>query len=319
VLTPGLRHGWIAVIGGVQPDPPVLRRQYVKFCDVRDFEDPVLRARIRSILPGFDDRALAHRKHWEYATLTLFIEDVGKLDERAEVLSVGAGREEVVYWLANRVGRVVAADIYGAGEFAGREATASMLTDPGAFAPYPYRVERLEIRSTDARALEFADESFDVVYSLSSIEHFGSSNDIARAAREIGRVLKRGGYAFVVTECFLRRHPFNSRLVQTAIRAATLNRRYPASTPRRRSMDVLTPAELERLIVRPSGLELVQPFDRFVSHETWDNVQSWVGGELRPATGDRCPHVILELRSSRLPLTYCAPWTSVALALQKPA
>jgi hypothetical protein len=81
---------------------------------------------------------------------------------------------------------------------------------------------------------------------------------------------------------------------------------------------VLTPAELERQIVRPSGLELVQPLDRSVSRETWDNVQSWVRGELRPATGECCPHVILQIRSSRFPLTYGAPWTSVALALTKP-
>jgi SAM-dependent methyltransferase len=307
------------VIDGARPTPPELSRQYVKLCDVRDFDDPALLERIRSILPGLGPGSELHRKHWEYARLTLFLEDVGMLDGRAQVLSVGAGREEVLYWLAGRVGRVVAADIYGEGEFAEHEAAASMLTDPAAFAPYPYPEERLEVLSTDARALDLPDESFDVVYSLSSIEHFGSSVDIAQAAREIGRVVKPGGYAFVVTECFLRRHPSNSRLLQTAIRAATLGRRFPLSTPRRRSSDVLTRSELERLIVRPSGLELVQRFDGTVSPETWDNVQTWIGGELRPATGERCPHVILQVRSARFPLTYVAPWTSAALALRKPA
>src|SRR5687767_15223501 len=176
-----------------------LKRQYVKLCDVRDFDDPALRKRIRSILPGHDPRTDVHRKHWEFAILTLFLEDVGKLDERAEVLSVGAGHEHVLYWLANRVRRVVATDIYGEGEFDTREAEASMLTDPAAFAPYPYPEERLEVHSMDARSLDFPDESFDVVYSLCAIEHVGSSVDIARAARGIGRVVGAGCSAFGCT------------------------------------------------------------------------------------------------------------------------
>jgi hypothetical protein len=95
--------------------PPTLRRQYVKFCDLADFADPAVRARIREITPGHEPRAEVRRKFWEYAMLTLFLEDVGKLDDEADVLSVGAGHEEVVFWLANRVGRVVATDVYGEG------------------------------------------------------------------------------------------------------------------------------------------------------------------------------------------------------------
>ena len=41
--------------------------------------------------------------------------------------------------------------------------------------------------------LEFEDGSFDAVFSLSSIEHFGSWADIRRSAEEIGRVLRPGG------------------------------------------------------------------------------------------------------------------------------
>lgn len=297
---------------------PRLRRQYVKLCDRHDFEDPELRARIREIVPNLEPQAELHRKYWEYATLTLFLEDVGGLEEHTEVLDVGAGHEEVLYWLANRVGRVVATDIYGEGAFAGREAEASMLTDPNAFAPYPYREDRLEARSMDARALDFPDASFDVVFSLSSIEHFGSSVDIANAARELGRVLRPGGYAFVATECFLRRHPLNSRLAQTAIRFLTLGRLAKDATPRHRAIEVFTPAELERQIVRPSGLVLLQGLDRSLSPESWENVHSWVGDGLEPATGAPFPHLILQNRGTFPFKTYGAPWTSVALAMRKP-
>src|SRR5436190_2407720 len=99
-----------------------LRRQYVKLCDVRDFDDPVLRDRIGDIVPSAEPDEQVHRKYWEYAMLTLFLEDVGALEETTEALSVAAGHEDVLYWLANRVGRMVATDIYGVGSFSHREA-----------------------------------------------------------------------------------------------------------------------------------------------------------------------------------------------------
>ena len=54
-----------------------MRRQYVKLCDLLDFDDAVLRSRIREIVPNHEPRAEVRRKFWEYATLTLFLEDEG--------------------------------------------------------------------------------------------------------------------------------------------------------------------------------------------------------------------------------------------------
>jgi ubiquinone/menaquinone biosynthesis C-methylase UbiE len=150
------------------------------------------------------------RKVWEFAMLALFLEGTGLMNEQTEALAVGAGDERIVFWLANRLGRVVATDIYGEGEFAEREARSSMLDDPAAHAPFPYREDRLEVRWMDARKLEFRDESFDVVFSLSSFENFGTPEDITAAARELGRVLRPGGHAFIATECFIRRHWSNA-------------------------------------------------------------------------------------------------------------
>jgi SAM-dependent methyltransferase len=295
-----------------------LRRQYVKLCDLADFEDRDLRARIHEIVPGLDAPADLHRKYWEYATLTLFLEDVAELGDETAILSVGAGHEEVLYWLSNNVRRVVATDIYGEGDFADREADHLMLNDPSAFAPYPYREDRLEVRKMDARALEFEDGTFDAVFSLSSIEHFGSPRDIARAASEIGRVLKPRGYAFIVTECFTGRHPLNSKLVQTAIRLVTLGRHCGEATPWRRAIDVFTPKELLSRIVRPSGLRLVQPMDLALSPGTHDNVVRCVGGRFE-YPNKAYPHVIVEAQGSALGLrARAASFTSIALAMQKP-
>lgn len=305
----------------IAPDGPfTLRRPYVKLCDVRDFDDPLVLERIHEIVPGVEPPAHLRRKYWEYAMLTLFLEDVGMLEPPREVLSVAAGHEEVLFWLANRVGRVVATDIYGEGGFAEKEATASMLTDPRAFAPYPYPEERLEVRWADARSLDFPDGAFDVVFSLSSIEHFGSLLDVARAAREIGRVLKPGGFAFIVTECFVGRSPMNSRLLQTAVRVATSGRKLPKASPLRRGIDVFTPEELRLWIVRPSGLRLVQPLDRSLSPESRTNAIRWHGdGRFEPTSGNEFPHVLLQPQGALGPLNVGgAPFTSVALALWKP-
>lgn len=278
----------------------------MKLCDRRDFDDPALRGRIREIVPGLAPEAELERKYWEYAMLALFLEEVGALREDARLLAVGAGHEAVLFWLANRVGRVVATDIYGAGGFAEGEAEASMLEDPAAFAPYPYPEERLEVRWMDARALDFPDASFDAVFSLSSIEHFGGPRDVARAAAEIGRVVRPGGHAFVVTEAFVRRHPLDSPLVQTAIRVATLGRLARTATPRRRVVEVFTPRELRSRIVRPSGLRLVQEPALELSPETFESITRW-GGD--GPVERRTPHILLQAHG--------APWTSICLALEK--
>ncbi len=111
-----------SALSSTASDPAALERQYVKFCDLHDFDDPRVLSRIGEVVPQVAGDARLHRKYWEYALLTLFLEDLGLLRDDVEVLSVGAGQEEALFWLANRVGRVVAADIYGEGSFADREA-----------------------------------------------------------------------------------------------------------------------------------------------------------------------------------------------------
>jgi SAM-dependent methyltransferase len=283
----------------------------VKLCDVADFDDPELLAMVREIIPERDARAHVERKAWELAMVALFLRDVGRLSDGTEALAVGAGDERIVFWLANRIGRIVATDIYGAGSFAEREALASMLTEPRAHAPFPYREERLEVRYMDARELNFPDESFDVVFSVSSIEHFGGPGDIARAAREIGRVLRPGGHAVIVTECFVNRHPLSAAPVDFALRLASLGRLRRQATPRRRAgVDVLTAREIERSIVRPSGLALLQPLDKSMSAASYENVARLrKGRDPEPETGSFYPHVLLRFRGS--------VFTSVCLAMQK--
>ena len=242
----------------------------------------------------------------------LFLRKMGRLDGDAEILDVGAGSEEIMYWLAGRAKRVVAIDIYGRGEFGDWEAVASVFEDPKAHAPYPYPEDRLEVRDMDARDLDFPDESFDAVVSFSSIEHFGSLADIRRSAAEIGRVLRPGGHAFIVTETFARHDPLDRAPVHFAVRLASLGRRCAQATPIRRPFDVFTVRELKKHIVDASGLQLMQPLQVEFSDETWTNIQRiQPDGTVIPSSGEEYPHVLVQGNRSI--------FTSICLPLVKSA
>jgi SAM-dependent methyltransferase len=279
-----------------------LARQYAKLCDLRDFDDPELLGAIRSLVPERDPLTHIERKVWEFAMVMLFLKDTGHLDGRSRVLSVGAGNERILFWLTNHVGEVVATDIYGEGHFAAREAHASMLEDPSAHAPaYAWQPERLRVLAMDGRALEFADGSFDAVFTVSSIEHFGAPEQIARAASEIGRVLRPGGHAIIVTECLVSHHPLDTAPVDFAIRAATLGRRRRRATLRRRARlgEVLTRRELDGLIVEPSKLAPMQPIDMHLSPETFTHITTATAdGHLNADGGDTYPLILMRISRS---------------------
>lgn len=286
---------------------------WCRLCDPADFEDADFLAAVRDVLPERDPTAHIERKAWELAMVARFLGAVGALHDGTRALGVGAGDERIVFWLANRVGHVLATDIYGDGDFGDREATTSMLTDPAAHAPFPYREDHLEVRWMDARSLDVPDASVDVVFSISSIEHFGAPAEVMRAAREIGRVLRPGGHAAIVTECFVRRHPLNAAPLDAAVRALTFGTRRRTATLRRRGIvdQVFTPRELRRRIVAASGLELVDDLDTTLNPAAWANLTvQHDDGTLVPRTGAHWPHVLLQVDRS--------VFTSVFLGLRKP-
>jgi SAM-dependent methyltransferase len=288
-----------------------LSRTYAKVVELEDFRDPEVAAMIGEIAPG-ESAERPHRKPWEFAMGALFLRDVGRLNGDAEILDVAAGSEPILYWLANRARRVVATDIYGRGEFGQREAVASMLADPKAHAPYTYPEDRLEVRDMDARQLDLPDESFDVVVSFSSIEHFGTPADIARAAREIGRVLRPGGHAFLVTEVFVEHHPLDRAPVLAAVRALTLGRRCAGATLHQRPIaECFTPRELHKRVIEPSGLELMQPLVVTQSSASRQNVHSVnADGSVTSSTGQPYPHLAIK--------THLSMFSSICLPLVKP-
>jgi SAM-dependent methyltransferase len=289
----------------------MLSRHYAKHCELEDFSNPDLMRAIADVAPVLTSEQ-PDRKGWEYGMAALFLAELGHLDRKSRVLDVGAGADPILYWLANRTAETVGVDMYGDAAFADREGELAMLNDPDSHAPYPYARDRLTMRFMDARSLDFPAESFDAVVSFSSIEHFGGSEGIAAAAREIGRVLRPSGYAFIVTEAFVRCGPLARPTVQSAIRLGTLGRRFSTATRRERAWpEVLTAKELRRWIIEPSGLKLMQPLRLGVSRQTLSRRQ-----KLRPDGTSR----VSEAGDGGVLLTILgSTFTSVALPLAKPA
>ena len=181
----------------------------VQLCELANpakWDNPDWHAILRSLVSVPTDHASMHRKAYEYAQTIFGLKRLGKLDQATRVLSVGAGHEVILYWLANHVGRVMATDLYE-GEWQSafaREGNPDVLRDPAAYAPFPYRKDRLVFVKMEGSRLAFRDDSFDVVYSLSSIEHFGGVEGARRSVADMARVLKPGGILALATEWCVR-------------------------------------------------------------------------------------------------------------------
>jgi SAM-dependent methyltransferase len=212
----------------------------IQLCELANpakWDNPEWMALLASLGTVPPDRMSMHRKGYEY-TQTLFgLQRLGRLDADARVLSVGAGHEPVLYWLANRVGRVVATDMYGDWRDAlAGEGDRTVLRRPEEYAPFPYRRDRLSFLEMDGRALAFARGSFDIAYSLSSIEHFGGLEGAIAAVDEMARVLVPGGMLVLATEYIVEGPPVD---------------------------EAFTPDDVHALVSRP-GLRLIQPIDERV-------------------------------------------------------
>jgi SAM-dependent methyltransferase len=171
-----------------------------------------------------------------------------------------------------------------------------MLTDPASQSPIPCNPRRLVVQHMDGRYLQYEDETFDAVFSSSSIEHFGHWDDVRQAAREMGRVLKPGGLLTLATE----------------LRLGGEGQGFPGVL-------FFSPDELRSLIVEESGLEPLDPPTFSVSEltrskiVTQDEVDRFYENKLAglPTRWDTYPHIVLNSG----PYT----WTSYHLALTKPA
>jgi SAM-dependent methyltransferase len=180
---------------------------YNKACNLEDFAQPDLRAVMRRELPHevarFGDAYPAgheDRKDWETAMAIRAFEDHGLLDGERDFLGVAAGSEPLIFCLTRYAHRVFATDLYLDSGLWAPNAPESMLKDPGSYWPSKWNPRRLVLQHMNALQLHHEDETFDGVFSSSSIEHFGDYAEIHQAMDEIFRVLRPGGIAAFATE-----------------------------------------------------------------------------------------------------------------------
>lgn len=278
----GLRRAvskeWAAFGAPVPPIPPG-RISLNRMPHPRLWEDPEWRS-IGRLLGISQSEGWYHRKTFEWAHCIYGLEKLGALGPDATVLGVGAGHECVLYHLANRSRLTVATDLYS-GDFLdaiSTEADPEFLTNPAKYAPFKYHEDRLMGLPADGCRLPFRDASFDVVYSLSSIEHFGGHAAAATAMREMARVLRPGGIACVATELVLQGGP------------------HP---------EYFTPAELVEWLLYPSGLVLVEALDPELPPQEYFDDPVWL-----PEQVFKTPHIVLAVGDLR--------WTSIIFFLRKP-
>ena len=243
-----------------------------RLCGPDAWDDPVWMMYNRAL--GLSGRL--HRKDFEWTHAIYGLERIDALHPSSRVLGVGAGREDVLFYLANRCAQIVATDLYE-GVFADWEAVPDFLEDTTKYAPFPFRTDGLVAMRADGRVLPFDDETFDVAYSLGSIEHFGGHHAAAESMREQARVIRRGGVVCVATEWILKGGPH---------------------------FEYFTPDELQEFIIDASGLELIGELDPTPPPQQFIDDPVRLDGDI-----SRLPHLVVGLED--------ITWTSVVLFLRK--
>ena len=204
-----------------------------KLSDLPDFDNPEwagISAEMKMPTTGSDRLS---KKYWEYTHVVYGLKQLDCLQLSARMLSVGCGFEIPLYYMANQVEHIVGIDL-----FEGVENPQAEAEHTERYVSFPVIPGRFTMLRMDGRHLEFPDNSFDVVFSLSSIEHFGGHTAAAQAMREVGRVLKPGGVAAIATELILNGVP---------------------------EPDFFLFEEFVEYVVRPSGLSAIGDIDFSIS------------------------------------------------------
>lgn len=108
-----------------------------------------------------------HRKDWEWARGIIAMRQFGKLNNGCTAIGVGAGKELVLFYLANHLSRVHATDLYNVKEWESF-APSDFPENLEKYAPFPYNKSALTASRMDAVKLDFPPGSFDVAFSFSS-------------------------------------------------------------------------------------------------------------------------------------------------------
>jgi SAM-dependent methyltransferase len=198
-------------------------------------------------LEGYRGFGVSYRKDWEIEMALKTLHDLGGAHPNANILGVGAGTERTIFELANAqsAALVTPTDIYlTPGVWADWHGE-KFMKNPHAFAPagLTYDPARIIPMHVDMCDMPYDDDVYDGIFSSGSIEHVGYPKAanwelVAKAAKEIGRVLKKGGIASISTEFKVSGEGWGFEGVR-----------------------LFSKEDILKYIVEPSGLELVGEVD----------------------------------------------------------
>lgn len=144
------------------------------------------------------------RKSWEFVMAAIGLKQLGALGSDKKGLGVGSGCEKPLYYFAKYTGEVIGTDLYLNNDLNWQHtAHSDVLANPSKYAPFNYPKKNLKLIHMNAMDLKFDNNTFDYAFSISSIEHFGSRENIQKTMQEIERVLKPGAVAAISTEFIL--------------------------------------------------------------------------------------------------------------------
>lgn len=189
-------------------------------------------------------------KQWECAMALRALDRAGAASAGHMIAGVGAGTEATIFAVARRGALVFPVDRYLDRTVWSDVAPAGMLIDPAQYSTLDLPQGHVIPVHSSAMMLNLPSDTFDGVFSSGSIEHFGSLENVAQAAREIGRILKPGGVASIATE-FRLDGPQDRRWFDD-------------------NVILFTAPMLEQYIVQASGLSLRDPLVTFQSDRTFE-------------------------------------------------
>jgi SAM-dependent methyltransferase len=176
-----------------------------------DSEEFMQYARIASGRPNFP----RHKKFWEWGKGLQALTELGYLDRNKIAVGLGVGLEPFAYVISKRVQHVYRTDRVDSAnpwmkDYAKRVQVESGKPDfvPAGVEYDAGRVSFLNVDATDLR--QFENESVDIVFSFSSIEHFGDRlksppHGCIKCMQESERILRPGGVCLGATELLLTR------------------------------------------------------------------------------------------------------------------
>ena len=154
------------------------------------------------------------------------------------MLDTGSFNTYLGLWLARVGRRVVISDLFGARRRKSFLRRIGILPRKATEAPYflwrsvmEQAVGDIEIRTVDLTRMPYAGGTFDLITSISVIEHIPA---VERAVAEMYRCLKPGGRLLLTTDCSETGKPFGDGVRYfTAAELERLFASYPVSSPRR--------------------------------------------------------------------------------------